>query len=355
MPRSAWRRLITRPNSLPGVPEPFGDASGLGAVLKVATAEPPCVVGVAIDAEVWGRGVGTAAAVAGVSRTALAAAAALHAACLAGTLFLVHSPPAAPPVEQAVQMTFEPPAATPIEAEAAVVTEPEAVSPSEPASPAPETASAAPEAALPKPTAAVTPEQPDVPPSPEPVAAPAVAAAQTVEAREEQPAEPPGTSAVVIPPVPPALPPAQPQPHSATHHVTPRVVSSRGDAPVHVPQQSNAIATGESATVRREAIQGSAQDADQEAKLEARIRDAVQAAVHYPVAARMMDITGRARVQLDYRNGVVDSPLLARSSGTPMLDQAALNAAQTAHYPATPVALAGRLMRFLVWVEFRVG
>ena len=69
----------------------------------------------------------------------------------------------------------------------------------------------------------------------------------------------------------------------------------------------------------------------------------------------MMDITGRARVQLDYRNGVVNGPLLAQSSGTPMLDQAALSAAQGAHYPAPPPALAGRLMHFLVWVEFRIG
>jgi hypothetical protein len=33
--------------------------------------------------------------------------------------------------------------------------------------------------------------------------------------------------------------------------------------------------------------------------LEARIRDAVQAAVHYPAAARMMGVTRRARVLLE--------------------------------------------------------
>ncbi|WP_428491049.1 energy transducer TonB [Rhodopila sp.] len=96
-----------------------------------------------------------------------------------------------------------------------------------------------------------------------------------------------------------------------------------------------------------------AQAPDQQSALEERIRDAVQAAVHYPAAARMMGVTGRARVRLDYRSGVVDDPSLAQSSGAPMLDHAAISAARTAHYPPPPPELAGRLLRFLVWVEFR--
>ena len=98
-----------------------------------------------------------------------------------------------------------------------------------------------------------------------------------------------------------------------------------------------------------------ARAADQEVVLEARIRDAVQAAVRYPAAARMMGVTGRARVQLNYRDGAVDRPSLAQSSGTPMLDRAAISAAQVARYPATPPELTGRLLRLLVWVEFRSG
>jgi len=93
--------------------------------------------------------------------------------------------------------------------------------------------------------------------------------------------------------------------------------------------------------------------ADQDAALEARIRDAVQAAVHYPAAARMMGVTGRARVLLDYRSGAVTSPTLMQSSGTPLLDDAALAAARTARYPAAPPEVEGRLLRLLVWVEFR--
>ena len=136
----------------------------------------------------------------------------------------------------------------------------------------------------------------------------------------------------------------------------PQVASSRGSRPVHVPQQNSvSVVAAEAGASRDEAAQGPAHDTDQEASLEARIRDAVQAAMRYPAAARMMDITGRARVQLVYRNGAVNGSLLAQSSETPMLGQAALSAAQGTHYPASPPALAGRLMRFLVWVEFRTG
>ena len=96
-------------------------------------------------------------------------------------------------------------------------------------------------------------------------------------------------------------------------------------------------------------------NADGEAALEARIRDAVQAAVHYPAAARMMGLTGRARLQLDYRAGVVTSSTLVQSAGTPVLDDAALSAARSAHYPPAPTDLGDRPLRFLVWVEFRPG
>jgi protein TonB len=92
--------------------------------------------------------------------------------------------------------------------------------------------------------------------------------------------------------------------------------------------------------------------ADLEAALSARIRAAVQAAVHYPAAARMMGITGRARVMLTYRDGAVGGPALAQSSGVAQLDEAALAATRTAHYPPPPPAVAGQALRFLVWVEF---
>jgi protein TonB len=98
-----------------------------------------------------------------------------------------------------------------------------------------------------------------------------------------------------------------------------------------------------------------APSADEEARLEARIRDAVQQAVQYPPAARMMGLTGRAGVLLDYLSGHVDSPTLAQSSGTPMLDGAAIAAARAANYPRPPAEFEGRRLHFLVWAEFKAG
>jgi protein TonB len=96
-------------------------------------------------------------------------------------------------------------------------------------------------------------------------------------------------------------------------------------------------------------------DANQLSTLEARIRAAVQAAVRYPPAARMMGLVGRARVMLTYRDGAANQTFLAQTSGAALLDQAALQAARSAHYPPPPAAVAGHEMRFLVWVEFRAG
>ena len=89
-----------------------------------------------------------------------------------------------------------------------------------------------------------------------------------------------------------------------------------------------------------------------ESSLEARIREAVQAAVQYPAAARMMNLRGRARVRLDYQDGNVGGVGLAQSAGNGLLDSAAIRAVQEARYPKPPSEIAGRLLRLLVWVDF---
>ena len=155
----------------------------------------------------------------------------------------------------------------------------------------------------------------------------------------EAPASVPEAADAPPPSTPPTPSPARPQPHRPPHPIVARSVA----AP-RVPAQSDQSLNAPT-TVTTE----------QRATLEGRVRDAVQAAVHYPAAARMMGLAGRARLRLNYRDGGVDSPSVAQSSGTPMLDQAALKAAQGAHYPATPPELVGHLLPLLVWVEFRNG
>jgi len=167
----------------------------------------------------------------------------------------------------------------------------------------------------------------------------------------------PETAAVVAPslPVIEATPPPKlvralprPSPHPAT--TAPRIIAARQDSAASAAPpktEANAAAVPSPSSSPR--------SANFEAALEARIRDAVQAAVHYPAAARMMGVTGRARVLLDYRSGSVSSPMLAQSSGASMLDEAALAAARAAHYPPAPAEIQGQLLRLLVWVEFKPG
>lgn len=148
------------------------------------------------------------------------------------------------------------------------------------------------------------------------------------------------------------MPPAvRPPPMRPTTQHVPRMASAVSRS---TPAQQDTSASAAPPTATPTGV-GTPASADQEASLEARIHDAVQAAVHYPAAARMMGVTGRARVRFDYRSGAVANPTLAQSSGTPMLDKAALAAARSAHYPQAPAPIEGRLLRLLVWVEFQPG
>jgi protein TonB len=90
-----------------------------------------------------------------------------------------------------------------------------------------------------------------------------------------------------------------------------------------------------------------------EDQLAAAVREAVQAAVRYPPAARTMRQAGRAQVAFTYRDGAVTSnPRIVFSAGLDMLDQAALAAVRNAAYPPPPSEMANRAIDYLVWVEF---
>jgi protein TonB len=88
------------------------------------------------------------------------------------------------------------------------------------------------------------------------------------------------------------------------------------------------------------------------ATLEGEVRAAVQAALRYPMAARAMHLTGRARVLLDYRAGTVTHPALLVPSGTPMLDDAAIAAARSAAYPKPPPEIGDRAVPMMIWIDF---
>jgi protein TonB len=106
------------------------------------------------------------------------------------------------------------------------------------------------------------------------------------------------------------------------------------------------------------AVSQAVAEVDQHAEetLRGRIREAVQAAVRCPAAARMMGRSGKAGVAFDYRDGALAGEVqVARSSGTPMLDAAALAAVRDAHYPKPMPQEASHMLRFLIWVEEACG
>jgi periplasmic protein TonB len=82
------------------------------------------------------------------------------------------------------------------------------------------------------------------------------------------------------------------------------------------------------------------------------VREAVQAAMRYPYAARMAHITGKAQVSFSYLDGAVSNVAIAVSSSYHMLDEAAIAAVKKAAYPPPPSKLAGRSLQFVVWVRF---
>ena len=95
-----------------------------------------------------------------------------------------------------------------------------------------------------------------------------------------------------------------------------------------------------------------AHNASAGAAFEGRVRDAVQEALHYPAAARMLSVTGRARLELAYRAGSLTGVSLIQSAGARMLDDAAVAAAKSANYPMPPPEVGDHPLRFLIWVNF---
>ncbi len=85
---------------------------------------------------------------------------------------------------------------------------------------------------------------------------------------------------------------------------------------------------------------------------EARVHQAVQNALIYPNAARLMHREGRTRVRFEYGHNAVSSAAVAESSGSSSLDQAALGAVTRAVLPLPPPEIAGQTRSLILWVNF---
>jgi periplasmic protein TonB len=88
---------------------------------------------------------------------------------------------------------------------------------------------------------------------------------------------------------------------------------------------------------------------------DAALRAAIESAVHYPESARMAGISGRARVAFTYLDGTVSDVRLVVSSGSGLLDRAALAAVRDAIYPKPAPNLAGKALSKALWVNFNLN
>jgi len=163
------------------------------------------------------------------------------------------------------------------------------------------------------------------------------------------PPPPPPPPLPMAPPMPPPPPIPRPSQHVVRHYVKPRVqppppvvtppVAQTPPAPTPPPPPMPAAPTGGQVDL-----------------FQAAIKRAVQSVVDqvYPDAAKMANESGTPEVTFTYLNGVVTNISLARSSGFQLLDQAALEAARIARYPAPPAGFAGRTYNISVAVIFQV-
>ncbi|MGY8635569.1 energy transducer TonB [Bradyrhizobium sp. 14AA] len=106
---------------------------------------------------------------------------------------------------------------------------------------------------------------------------------------------------------------------------------------------------------QQQAAASSAPSAGAMSSFQGQMRRAVESALVYPASARASGQHGRARVTFAFLDGRVSGVSLAQSSGSSLLDQAALATVRSAHYPAPPPELSHQTLHLSVYVEFKAG
>ncbi|CAB3762130.1 TonB family protein [Paraburkholderia humisilvae] len=179
---------------------------------------------------------------------------------------------------------------------------------------------------------------------------------------------PPAAPAQMAPPKPPV--PVKPQP---VHPLKQPTVTKRNPNPVQpTPDLPKAPAAStaptepaqtehahdtpappvDAAQPQAQQPQATRSDAKPSAIFQARLRDAVQAAVRYPSAARIMRLSGHVRLGFMYQDGAISNPHVVQSAGQKMLDDAALAALNDASFPVPPPELKGHLLNLEIVVTF---
>ncbi|MBB5373417.1 TonB family protein [Acidocella aromatica] len=151
----------------------------------------------------------------------------------------------------------------------------------------------------------------------------------------------------VTPPKPVPTPPPRPAPQHVVHHSVP-------PHPAPPPPPKAAPPVPQTPPTPPMPPAPSLGEVDQ---FRSAMRSAVQSVANevYPQAAQMAHETGAPEVTFTYYNGAVTNIALAHSSGFPLLDQAAIQAARIAHYPPPPSGFAGRTYTVTVEVIFQMA
>jgi periplasmic protein TonB len=288
--------------------------------------------------------------------------AAAHVLILAALFSGIRSLPAPhePAMFEVIELAAVPPSET-VHEQPATPMEPDWAAP-EPAAPKPEEPEPAVIVAPAAQVAPVTNPNTSLPPALDPVPAPSLEAVEAPTPEQTPQAEVPPRDeapAVRLAPVVPVRPPAKtvrpPPPHPLVSRPVPRDIVVPAAPPVPAQPAARLAAAANVAVVAAQpGTSGSEQRAAE--TLRGRIREAVQAAVRCPAAARMMGLGGKAGVAFDYRDGAVMGGVqLTRSAGAAMLDTAALAAVRDAHYPKAPPEVGNHMLRLLIWVEEACG
>ena len=149
----------------------------------------------------------------------------------------------------------------------------------------------------------------------------------------------------VVPPPPPPKPEPMPPtpPHLVTPHVPRQPVSPAPVTPSPVPMPSSVVAatpspvqapvTASAAPAAPPAPQGPTEDLAGEEAFAAGVRASIEEQKTYPMAARQMGMSGTVDIRyVISRSGKLLSAEVAESSGSPLLDRAALRAVQQASF-----------------------
>jgi protein TonB len=171
-----------------------------------------------------------------------------------------------------------------------------------------------------------------------------------------KPVTPPPPPLPVPPPLPMAPPMPPPPPRPAEHHIIRHYAPPRPKytpPPLSPPPQPRPpVEQTPPPPPAPLAPTGGQVDA-----FSAAIKRALQVHANevYPQAAQMADENGSPQLTFTYLNGVVTNITLTRSSGYPLLDQAALEDARIASYPPPPTGFQGRTYHITVTVTFQMA